>query len=150
MNTDLAVKSFTYDNLERWFEIVMKCTEFVSVNSSLGINNRTKTVFEQPWLTRFKSELSDQLILADPVSKCPWITESQVYFLAVKMIFKKYFWARDLDNTIKYTQDRIAEACHINDSHIIELHAWKNFRPGDYEYMIIRFGVSNYDYNQLR
>lgn len=149
MNNDLACESFKYDNTECWFEIVMKCTEFVSVNSATQINTHTKVVYDAPWTTRFKSELKDQLIFADPVRYCPWITNSNLYYLAIKYIYKQYFWSRDLDNVHKYTQDMIADACHINDSHIIEIHMWKNFLPGDFEYMIIKFGTSNYDYNQF-
>lgn len=150
MDKELACKSFTYDNDERWFEMVMKCTELPSVNSAHGINTKTNVVYDQPWLVKFKQELADQLTFADPRGHCPWIKSTITFGLSIKYILKQYMWSRDLDNLHKYTQDRIAEACYINDSHIIEIHMWKNFRPGDFEYMIIHFGASDYDYNQFR
>jgi Holliday junction resolvase RusA-like endonuclease len=149
MNHDLAKSSFEADNDNHSFTLILRCTELPSVNSAHGINTKTKVVFDMPWLTQFKQELSDQLIFADPKGNCPWITPGKVYFLAIKYILKQYPWSRDLDNLHKYTQDRIAEAIHINDSHIIEIHMWKNYRPDDYEYMIIKFGESLYDYNQF-
>lgn len=150
MNVDLACKSFEYDNNEGWFQIMLKCTELVSVNSATQMNTKEKRVFDAPWTVRFKSELRDQLIFADPRGNCPWITNSQFYYIAVKYVLKQYFHSRDLDNLHKYTQDMIADACGINDSHILEVHMWKNFNPGDFEYMIIKFGISTYDYNQFR
>lgn len=150
MDTSLACNSFRYDNTECWFEIVLKCTELVSVNSATQMNFNQKRVFDAPWTQRFKSELRDQLIFADPKKHCPWITDSAYYYIAVKYVLKQYFWNRDLDNLHKYTQDMIADSCRINDSHILECHMWKNFKPSDYEYMIIKFGISTYDYNQLR
>lgn len=149
MNTELACKSFRYDNIEGWFEMMIKCTEFPSVNSAHGINTRTKVVFDQPWVIQFRSEIRDQMIFADPRKHCPWITDTQVYYLYIKYIIKQYFWSRDLDNMVKIFQDEIAGAMHINDSHIIEGHQYKCFMPGDYEYAIIRVGISKHNYNEF-
>jgi Holliday junction resolvase RusA-like endonuclease len=132
MNKDLALSSFEYSNEEKWFRVVLKCTELVSVNSAHGMN-RKGIVYDEAWTKRFKSEMRDQLIFCDPVKHCPWITSNATYTLAIKYVLKQYFWSRDLDNLHKYTQDMIADSCHINDSHITDIHIWKNFRPGDYE-----------------
>lgn len=150
MDTTLACESFRYNNEEQWFELILKCTEFPSVNSAHGINTKTNVVYDQPWLVRFKNEIKDQLTIADPRKYCPWITDSSVYYIATKFILNTYFNSRDLDNLQKYMQDRIAEAVFINDARIIEVHQYKAFRPGDYEYGIVRFGISNYDYNEFR
>lgn len=149
MDSNLATQSFEFDNEEKSFTIVLKCTELVSVNTAHGINTKTRVIFDNPWLTKFKTEMRNQLIRTDPVKHCPWIKNNQFYYLAVKYVMKHHFHSRDLDNVHKYTQDMIAEACHINDARIIEVHSWKNFRPGENEYIIIKFGVSNYDYNQF-
>jgi len=92
----------------------------------------------------------DQLAIVDPIKHCPWITEGQVYYLINTFILKKSFFMRDLDNCQKIPQDCIANALHLNDSHIIENHNYKCFKPGDYEYLITRFGISTYNYNQFR
>lgn len=150
MNVDLACNSFEYNNEQHWFQMMVKCTEFPSVNSAHGINTKTKVVYDQPWVTQFRNEVRDQFIFADPVKYCPWITNSQIYYLIIKFIIKQYYWSRDYDNMVKIFQDEIASAVHINDSHIVEGHQYKAFKPGDYEYAIIRFGVSTYDYNEFR
>jgi len=150
MDSILSDASFQCNNIECWFEMMFKVTEFVSVNNAHGINVNTKVVFDQPWLTRFKREMADQFTLADPKKQCPWITSGQTYCLACTYIFKHHFFSRDLDNVHKYTQDALASSININDSHIVELHTYKGFRPGDFEYLILRFGVSEYNYNQFR
>jgi len=150
MDTSLALSSFNPHNVECYFDLVLKCTELVSVNTATQINTYNKVVFDAPWTVQFKQEMRDQIIFADPVRNCPWITPTSYYFLAVKYVMKHHFWSRDLDNVHKYTQDMIADACHINDSHILEVHIWKDFKPGDYEYMIIKFGISNHNYNEMR
>jgi Holliday junction resolvase RusA-like endonuclease len=150
MNIDLAENSFEYNNEEKWFRLILKCTEIPSVNSAHGINTKTKVVYDMPWLTKFKQELSDQLIISDPRKHCPWIKDTPTFYLAMKFIIKHSMWSRDLDNMVKFTQDRIAEAIWINDSHIIENHVWKNFKEGDYEYVIAQLGASTYNYNQFR
>lgn len=150
MDTGLACESFRYDNDERWFEMMLKCTELVSVNSAHQMNLKQGRVFDAPWTTRFKNELKDQLTLADPRKYCKWLDNGNIFFLAVKYVLKQYYWSRDLDNLHKYTQDCIADACYLNDSRIVEVHIWKDFRPGDYEYMIVKLGVSSYNYNEFR
>ena len=70
MDAVLSNASFKYDNLKCYFEMMFKVTEFVSVNSAHGINVHNKVVFDQPWLTRFKSEMADQLIITDPKRYC--------------------------------------------------------------------------------
>lgn len=153
MDTGLACKSFQYNNDEESFRLILKCTELVSVNSAHGYKLRGESsarVFDAPNTIRFKSEIRDQLTLADPRKYCKWITPEKFYYIAVKYLFNHNFLARDVDNVHKYTQDMLAESCYINDSHILEVHIWKNFKPGDFEYIIIDFGVTKYDYNQFR
>jgi len=152
MDTILSQSSFRYSNepFNQWFEVIYKVTEFTSVNNLHGINTQTKVIYDQPWVTKFKQEMAEQLVAIDPVSKCDWITNGKIYYLANTFIIKHHFFNRDLDNMQKITQDCISDAVHINDSHIVENHNYKAYRPGDYEYLISKFGISNYNYNKYR
>lgn len=149
MNSQLAINSFQSNDQERYFELVLKCTEFTSVNSLHGINTHTKVVFDLPHVTRFRNEFKEQLILADPRKKCKWFDPRLNFFFAAKFILNHGYFHRDLDNCVKVTQDEIARAIGINDSHIIETHFYKALREGPWEYLILKFGVSNYNYQEF-
>ena len=149
METGLAFDSFRYDNEEGWFEIVVKATEFPSVNNTYGINTKTKSIYTLPHVVKFQNEIKDQLILTDPKSRCPWIKGSTSYYVQFTFILNHHFWSRDLDNMIKCTQDCVFSSLNVNDARIVEHHNYKNFKEGDYEYLILRVGVSDYDYNQF-
>jgi Holliday junction resolvase RusA-like endonuclease len=150
MDTILAEASFRCENIhEQWFEMMFKVTEFTSVNSLHGLNSKTGAVYDQPWTIKFKNEMADQLIAADPKKNCPWITYESNYYIACTYIIKHHMWSRDCDNMHKITQDCICNAIGINDSRIIEIHNYKAYRPGDYEYLIARFGISHYNYQQF-
>lgn len=152
MDSDLAFKSFENNEDEQWFQVMLKCSEFPSINSAHGYRLRGETdarIFDQPWVVKFRGEIRDQLILLDPKKKCKWLNPNDIYYLYIKFILKSYFWNRDYDNCIKIFQDEIFNALHINDSHIVEGHQYKSFRPGDYEYAIIRVGISNYNYKEF-
>lgn len=152
MDTILAEASFRCDNdVDFYFEMIFKVKEFTSVNNLHGINTVTKVVYDLPHVTKFKQEMADQIVAADPRGKCPWITSGQVYYLANTFIINHHFFMRDLDNMQKITQDCIADAININDSHIIENHNYKAYKPdSDVEYLITRFGISTYNYKQFR
>lgn len=145
----VAAKSFEFDNEARWFQILLKCTEFPSVNSCHGINTKTRVVFDQPWVVEFRGEIKDQLIFIDPRKNCPWIDNRSIYYLYIKFIMKDKFWSRDYDNMIKIFQDEITRAININDARIVEGRQFKAYRPGDSEYALVRFGVSDYNYNEF-
>lgn len=149
MDVGLALESFRYDNDEGWFEMMVKCTEFVSVNSMYGINSARKVIFASEGLTRLQNELKDQIVLADPKKHCPWISTQQVYYIHFNYILNHGFWTRDLDNMLKAVQDIIFECLGVNDSRVIEHHNYKNFRAADYEYLIFRVGISLHPYNQF-
>jgi Holliday junction resolvase RusA-like endonuclease len=149
METELACKSFENNDKEKWFQMVLKCTEFPSVNSAHGFNIKKNLIFDQPWVTQFRSEIRDQLIISDPVKQCTWLNPNDIFYLCIKFIIKRCFYSRDYDNMIKIFQDEIAAAVHINDSHIVEGHQYKDFKPGDYEYAIIRFGISEHNYMEF-
>lgn len=149
INKWISTNSFNYNNDERWFEIMIKCDELVSINTAHGMNTRTKVVYDNPWTVRFKNQLKQQLIMSDPVKNCPWITYGEIYYLTIYYLFKSGFWSRDLDNVHKITQDIISDACKINDSHILEINLKKFYKPGDYDYAIIKFGTSSLDYNRF-
>lgn len=152
MSLDLAVESFKYDNDECWFEMMVKCKEFPSVNNMYGINTRSKVVYTLDHVHYFKMQLKDQIVFTDPKDHCPWIATNQVYYLALIFMLKHGFWRRDLDNMIKSTQDAIFQCLGINDARIIELHNYKNELSSDSpsEYLIIKVGLSNYQYNKFK
>ena len=149
MDTGLAFDSFQYNNDECWFELIVKATEFPSVNSLYGINTKNRTIYNLPHVIKFQGEIKDQIALTDPKFHCPWITNSAVYYIHFTFILKHYFWSRDLDNMLKSIQDCIFSSLNVNDARIIEHHNFKNFKPGDYEYLIMKVGLSNYPYNQF-
>lgn len=149
MDASLAVHSFRSYNDDKSFEMIIKCTKFPSVNSLHGINTHTRVVFDLPHVTQFRNEFRDQLIFADPRKNCPWLSPSDIFFFAAKFILKENYFSRDLDNCVKVTQDEIARAIGINDSHIIETHFYKCFRESEWEYLILRFGVSNFNYREF-
>lgn len=150
MNHDLASESLKYNNDEKWFELLMRCTEFPSVNNQYGINTHSKSVFLLPHVRKFINELTDQLVISDPKSLCPWILPSGVYFLRIYFIIKREFWSRDVDNMVKVTQDTIFRNLNLNDSHIVESHHYKCFNPGDYEYLIVKVGLTDFNYQQFK
>lgn len=149
MDTELAFDSFRYNNSETWFELILKATAFPSVNQSYGINTRNKTIYTLPHVIQFQNEIKEQVILIDPKSQCPWITESQVYYIHFTFILNHSFWSRDLDNMLKAAQDCIFSCLSVNDARVIEHHNYKNFRAGDYEYLIVKIGLSLYPYDQF-
>ena len=149
MDIGLALKSFRYDNEECWFEIVVKATEFPSVNNLYGINSRSKNIYVLPHVVKFKGELKDQIILTDPKSYCPWLVNSGVYFFHSTFVLNHKFWGRDLDNLLKIPIDVVFQCLRINDVRIIEHHSFKNFKAGDYEFLILKVGISSYPYNQF-
>jgi Holliday junction resolvase RusA-like endonuclease len=149
MEIGLALDSFRYDNEVCWFEIVVKTTEFPSVNSLYGINRRSKIIYTLPHVVKFQGELKDQIILTDPKLHCPWVADSQVYFFHSTFILNHKFWGRDLDNLLKSPIDVIFQCIGVNDARIVEHHSFKNFKPGDYEYLILKVGLSQYPYNQF-
>lgn len=150
MDTKLALESFTYDNDKMMFEMMMKCVEFPSTNRLYGINSKTKVIYTLPEVARFKSDIKDQIILTDPKRHCWWITPNANYCVEFSFIIKKNFWTRDIDNMIKVVQDAIFECLDVNDSRIIEHHNYKNIRNNsEFEYLIVRLSISNYDYTQF-
>lgn len=150
MDTKLALESFTYDNDKMMFEMMMKCVEFPSTNRLYGINSRTKVVYTLPEVARFKCDIKDQIIIADPKKYCDWIVPNANYRIDFSFILKKNFWIRDIDNMIKVVQDAIFECLDVNDSRIIEHHNYKNIRDNsEYEYLIVRLSISDYDYTQF-
>jgi Holliday junction resolvase RusA-like endonuclease len=149
MDTELAFDSFRYDNDEHWFELIVKATAFPSVNQLYGINTRSKTVYLLSHVVKFQGEIKDQIILTDPKSHCPWINNNNVYYINFTFILNHSFWSRDLDNMLKTVQDCVFNSLNVNDSRVIEHHNYKNFKPGDYEYLIMKVGLSNYPYNQF-
>lgn len=149
MDTSLATESFIHNDEEMWFEMVMKCTKFPSVNSLYGINTTNKVVYTLPNVVNFLNELKDQIILTDPRSECKWLTNDKTYYTKFVFILKDNFWIRDVDNMVKEPQDAIFSSLKINDAKIIENHNFKCYKPSMYEYLIIRVGVSKFDYNQF-
>lgn len=149
MNSKIAMESFRFNNDEQWFEMMVKASEFISVNSMYGINKTGQVVFASEGLTKLQNELKDQIALVDPKSKCPWIVSTQVYYIRFNYILSHGFWKRDLDNMLKAVQDIIFTSLGVNDSHVIEHHNFKNYHKGDNEYLIFRIGISSHKYNQF-
>lgn len=149
MDVELAINSFRYDNIEGWFEMIVKASEFPSVNNMYGINRKTKAIYTLPHVEKFQGELKDQIIFTDPKKYCPWISEYNVYYIHFTFILNHGFWKRDLDNLLKSPIDVVFQGLGINDARIIEHHNFKTYRPGETEALILRVGLSNYKYNQF-
>jgi len=145
---DINKNSFNYNNQEKSFELILRCEQQIpSVNRIYGIK-RNGSFYLLPEVADFMNFIKDQIVLVDPVSHCPWINTLNVYSLTFNFVLNNCFWKRDLDNLIKKAQDVVFECLSVNDRSVIELHSYKSFyEHSEYEYIIIKLAVSNFNWN---
>jgi len=145
---DINKNSFEYNNMDQYFELILRCEKPIpSTNKLYGVKTSSE-FYLLPEVTEFLNLLKDQLVLTDPVSHCPWINTLNSYSLTFNFILNHSFWKRDLDNLIKKTQDVLFECISVNDRSVIELHTFKSYyEKSEYEYIILRLGVSHFNWN---
>jgi len=145
METSLALETFRYNNEEKWFEIVVKCTHIPSVNSQY--QHYGSMTWKADSLVQFENELQDQLVLADPKKHCPWITRDEVYDVHFNFLMNRNFWKRDVSNCVKSTEDILFRSLNVDDSRVLRHFDAKSFFYSDFERVLIRVCKSNFNYN---
>lgn len=89
--------------------------------------------------------IEDQLKMIDFKKEAPWIWEIKNFNFTIQATFNHGFYMRDLDNLLKATQDQVFRHLELNDSRIVELHAWKTIMPGAPDELIcIKLSESNF------
>lgn len=147
MDVGLALESFKYDNEKCWFEVMLKCTQFPSVNSMYGINTGTGAVYKDERTILFERELKEQLVYCDPVRYCTWIDPYIAYGWKMNFIIKHSLWNRDVSNMVKSPEDVIFRSIGVNDARVVEGHTYKSYKPGNYERLIVRVYSSDFQYD---
>ena len=147
MDVGLAIDSFKYSNEEKWFEVLLKCTKFPSVNSMYGINTGTGAVYKDENTYRFEGELKEQLAYCDPLKYCDWIDSSTSFGWKMNFILKQSFWSRDVSNMVKSPEDVLFRSMGINDARVVEGHMFKSYKPGRWERLIVRIYQSSFKYD---
>lgn len=104
-------------------------------------------IFKNPEVVAYCQRIEEELLTIDFKTEAPWIWETQYFNLTVQFVLKQSFGRRDTDNMLKSMQDSVFRHLGLNDSRIVELHAYKSFLPeAKSEYIMIRLSESNHDF----
>lgn len=113
MDTRLALESFEYDNKKGSFMLILKCMSIPSINKAYGQRGKGGGLYLLPEVVDFINQLKDQMILTDPVKKCPWLNKKNIFSLSINFVLNHSFWSRDTDNLGKKTQDAIFDCLGV-------------------------------------
>lgn len=151
MDSELAKISFTPDNENECFTIILKTAHFQSVNRMYEVSSSkrpSRHIYASEQLVKQKNEIKEQLAIVDPVKACPWIKSNEKYYVDWTIVMNKKFWGRDLENTFKALADAVFESLGVDDSRIIEYSARKLYKKdAKVEYVIAKIGISKSEIN---
>lgn len=105
------------------------------------------SIYKDSSATKITEEINEQLKMIDFEEKAPWIFDNNTTFnLTLQLILKQSLGKRDLDNTLKVIQDAIFRYLGLNDSRVVEIHAYKTILPkAPDEKICIRLSASDFE-----
>lgn len=154
---DIKLKEYKSDLDKKEILLILDTDYIHSTNNlySAKIAYKTKggkksaypMIFKNPEVVAYCQRIEEELLTIDFKTSAPWIWETKYFNLTVQFVIKQSFGRRDTDNMLKACQDAFFRHLGLNDSRIVELHAYKSFLPeAKNEYIMIRLSESTHDF----
>lgn len=154
---DIKLKEYKSDLDKKEILLILDTDYIHSTNNlySAKIAYKTKggkksaypMIFKNPEVVAYCQRIEEELLTIDFKKEAPWIWETKYFNLTVQFVVKQSFGRRDTDNMLKSMQDSVFRHLGLNDSRIVELHAYKSFLPeAKNEYIKIRLSESTHDF----